>query len=411
VIVLVEFTLTNFRSFREPMTLSMEAEPRLSERSPAVNQANLVHTAHGDLLRVAGVYGANGSGKSNLVSAFLALQRLVEAWPGVWGLIRPFALDPTCARRPAELEVVFIAENRQFRYGVAITGQVVVREWLWVRDGADEILAFERDGTRYTHGDAWRPDPALEEKTSPEATHLHVAAEFNHELARVVRGWFRRLRIFAAVEIGRGETMRMLETDKAGVEQFLRGLDLGITGIEIETYEISRPAGSDQPPRTFRDLWFAHRVGSAEPALFSAEQESAGTRKALALAGPVLNALAEGGVLVIDELDAQLHTLLAQQIVRMFQSNDNIGNAQLIFASHDTNLLTRTLLRRDQFWFVEKSHVTQASDLYSLAEIKIDGKKIRNDTDYEADYLRGRYGAIPFFGNLSHLLPDTEQEE
>jgi hypothetical protein len=150
-----------------------------------------------------------------------------------------------------------------------------------------------------------------------------------------------------------------------------------------------------------------------------ATDESAGTVKAVALAGPIIEALAHGSTLVIDEFDARLHTLLAKQLVELFQDPlTNPHDAQLIFTSHDTNLLTRTLLRRDQLWFVEKSHKTHASDLYSLAEFRLeDGSRIRNDARYEVDYLQGKYGAIPFFGNLKAQLgealteTDTETEK
>lgn len=133
--------------------------------------------------------------------------------------------------------------------------------------------------------------------------------------------------------------------------------------------------------------------------------ESAGTAKAFELAGPIVEALANGDVVVIDELDAHLHTLLAKQIVELFQDPvTNPHGAQLVFASHDTNLLTRTLLRPDQLWFVEKSRKTHASDLYSLAELRLDDTA---GVRYEADYLQGRYGAIPFFGNLHAILGEA----
>lgn len=138
------------------------------------------------------------------------------------------------------------------------------------------------------------------------------------------------------------------------------------------------------------------------------QDESAGTAMAVTLIGPIVDALARGGVLVIDEFNARLHTLLAKQLLELFQDRStNPNDAQLIFTSHDTNLLTRTLLRRDQLWFAEKSHKTHSSDLYSLAEFRFDdGKGVRNDARYEVDYLQGRYGAIPFFGNLKAILGD-----
>lgn len=193
----------------------------------------------------------------------------------------------------------------------------------------------------------------------------------------------------------------------------IRGLDFGIDEIQIE-HEPNASAiatrlmlSANGPPEPLR------LVAIRQGIRFDLKSdESAGTNKAVALVGPIFAALSQGGILVIDEFDARLHTLLAKQLVELFQDPaTNPHDAQLVFTSHDTNLLTRTLLRRDQLWFVEKSHKTHASDLYSLAEFRqSDGKAVRNDARYEADYLNGRYGAIPFFGNLKALLGEALSE-
>jgi AAA15 family ATPase/GTPase len=128
--------------------------------------------------------------------------------------------------------------------------------------------------------------------------------------------------------------------------------------------------------------------------------ESEGTKKLFALAGPILKILKEGKTLIIDELDARLHPLLTEAIIRLFNSNEtNPNNAQLVFTTHDTNLLTNKLFRRDQIWFTEKNKVG-ATDLYSLAEFK----GVRSDASYEKDYIAGKYGAIPFIGGLQRLV-------
>jgi AAA15 family ATPase/GTPase len=127
--------------------------------------------------------------------------------------------------------------------------------------------------------------------------------------------------------------------------------------------------------------------------------ESEGTRKIFALAGYLVAALKEGSSLIVDELDARLHPLISQAIVKLFNSNEtNPNNAQLIFMTHDTNLLSNKLFRRDQIWFTEKNYYG-ATALYSLAEYNI-----RNDASFESDYIKGRYGAIPYLGDLSNLV-------
>lgn len=143
------------------------------------------------------------------------------------------------------------------------------------------------------------------------------------------------------------------------------------------------------------------------------EEESAGTQKFFRLAGPILESLAKGSILIVDELEAKLHPLLTRMIVRLYHSDaSNPNGAQLIFATHDTNLLEHVQFRRDQIWFAEKDQ-QQATDLYSLAEIKIareDGsdQKIRKDARYEKDYFKGKYGAIPYLGEFEKLLVNEE---
>lgn len=130
--------------------------------------------------------------------------------------------------------------------------------------------------------------------------------------------------------------------------------------------------------------------------------KNSGTNKIIDLSGPVFDTLKDGGVLVIDELDAKLHPLLTLSIVRLFQSQDiNKNGAQLIFATHDTNILSICNLRRDQIYFIEKNKIG-SSDLYSLVEYNKDGK-VRKDRSFEKDYINGRYGAIPYFGDFNKL--------
>jgi hypothetical protein len=139
------------------------------------------------------------------------------------------------------------------------------------------------------------------------------------------------------------------------------------------------------------------------------EQESAGTNKVFNLSGPVFDVLKDGGVLVVDELDASLHPLMTLAITKLFNSaKHNPKNAQLIFATHDSNLLSKGNYRRDQIYFIEKDKYG-ASDLYSLIELReTDGTKIRKDRSFEKDYVEGRYGAIPYIGNVQKAVNEWQ---
>ncbi len=428
--MLIELSVANFRSFRERVTLSLEAEPRISERDKAVDERNVAHTPDGDLLRVVGIYGANASGKSNLITALATLRTLVlnSAREGQMGdelPAEPFRLDAESLVAPSEIEIVFVHDGLQIRYGTAFTTTRVEREWLFVRPaGADEEERwFERTRDTFETGGAWVRDPGLEQKTRDEALHVSAAAAWKHAQAQRVLGWFKdELRVLSGNEdnVYPRTTIQLLdeETHRKTICALIRRLDFGIDDLRVENVDITKLPRKVLILKTLKGR-SAYEIGTKSPLRLVAirqgipfdltTEESAGTVKAVALAGPIVEALAHGGILVIDEFDARLHTLLAKQLVELFQdSSTNPHDAQLVFTSHDTNLLTRTLLRRDQLWFVEKSHKTHASDLYSLAEFRLDdGKGVRNDARYEVDYLQGKYGAIPFFGNLKALLGET----
>lgn len=428
--MLVEFSVANHRCFRELVTLSMEAEPHLSERDKTVDERNIAHTPQGDFLRVVGIYGANASGKSNLLGSMQTLRSLVlnsarEGQAGDTLPVDPFRLDPDTADAPSEFEFVFTHDDMQFRYGLAATRERVEREWLFTQVGdEDEQLGFERERDSYVAGPGWQRDESLESKTRAEALHLSVSAAFNHPRAMTILGWFRRLRLMDGETSG-SETKKLLghEAYSETIRSLMRRLDFGIDELRIVDIKpkdaslyknIFDAIGTVAPLDKSLGLWenVAKELKQEVVAVRNGVEfnlrrdESAGTIKAFDLAGPLVEALANGAVVIIDEFDARLHTLLAKQLVELFQDpSTNPHDAQLVFASHDTNLLTRTLLRRDQFWFVEKSRKTHASCLYSLAELRLeDGRGVRNDARYEADYLRGKYGAIPFFGSLEGLL-------
>jgi ABC-type transport system involved in cytochrome c biogenesis ATPase subunit len=359
-------------------------------------------------LKVAGIYGANAAGKTTLVEALALLQRMVLSSVGelAQDKLPDEAFRPAASRVPTTLEVVAWIGQRQARYGMELVPNGVVKEWLYRSgDDGDEVLGFLRQGDRYETGPGWTRDPVLEARTRPQALHVSVAGQFNHPEATELVDWVRNLQIWRS-EGGppgatRGHTLKRLAGDRSRVVDMMKLVDSTIDDIEVERPEAALDLGAPSSRAAHSTPISILRRGHAYPL----EQESAGTQRFLSLTGPILTCLEQGLVLVIDDLDARLHTLLSRTLLELFLRDDlNPKGAQLIFTSHDTHLFARSTLRRDQIWFVEKNPASLATELYSLAEFRDGGRRVRNDASYEQDYLLGRYGAVPFFGGALALL-------
>ena len=454
--MLIEFSVANYRSFRDKVTFSMVASS-LKAKNAELNETNLF-TAHGRLrlLTSAAIYGANASGKSNLISAMNFMRRFViysanirEEEDSEEIDVDPFRLSTETETEPSFFEAVFVVKDRRFRYGFEATAERVEAEWLYVAPKARESKLFEREGDGITLGEKYRTEGRdMAMRTRPTALFLSVCAQFKGRIAEEVLDWFRSLGIATGLmDIGmRKFTERMFrDKDSAkAIVALLTQLDLGIKAVRLENVVVPAPNVQplrDDAPEDMRRLhgelrkmeaaMESARTVFSEVADFNLEEEevvrtvhrktgegdgpdmdelfdldmheSEGTKKLFSLSGPLVDTLRRGNVLIIDELDARLHPLLTKEIVRLF--NDPVRNArhaQLVFAAQDTDLLDNRLLRRDQIWFVEKDR-QGASYLYSLAEFKV-----RNDATYEKDYIHGRYGAIPFLGGMRHVLREQE---
>jgi len=431
--MLIEFSVRNYRSFKDEVTFSMVASS-LKARNTELNENNLF-AAHGglELLTSAAIYGANASGKSNLIGAIHFMVGFVRnshiSSDPTGGIdVEPFRLSTQTADDPSSFEIVFVTEGKRYRYGFEVTTERVLAEWLYVAPKVRESRLFERDEDGITLGDRFKGEGRdLDEKTRPNALFLSVVAQFDGETAQEVLNWFRSLGIATSLShLNMGmrmftESMLNDEESKQAIASLIRRLDLGIDDLRIEKRASSpQPLPKEAPEElrtalepflklvgeqeqtTVRTL---HRKTDDEGRPVESEQfhldrhESEGTKKLFSLSGPLIDTLKSGEVLIIDELDARLHPLLTREIVRLFNDPEqNRNNAQLVFVIQDTNLLDNQLLRRDQIWFVEKDQ-QGASFLYSLAEFKV-----RNDATYEKDYIQGRYGAIPFLGRMRHQL-------
>lgn len=413
--MLVEFRVKNFRSLRDEQVLSLVASPDktlLETHAQPTGQKAAPH-----LLRSAVVYGANASGKSNLVKALQYMRGVVlesaAMQPGqAYDRLRPFRLDAASAGQPTGFEVTFIHEGIRYQYGFTMTAERITSEHLLVYKAFKPQRWFDRRFDAVSGKDVYDFGPGLkgaknlwEGATRPNALFLSMAVQLNSELLRPVFDWFAsRLVVFNELSpLSPDFSVQMLkqEAERKAIRDFLQAADMSITDIEVQTrqtvvhsirFDLATGKREEGPREQLMDEVKFHHVTEKGQATFDLLDESSGTRNLLFLAGPILDILAKGLTLVVDELDTSLHTLLVQSLVRLFHRPEiNTGGAQLVFTTHDTSLLDAYgLFRRDQVWFVEKKP-DQRSSLFSLLEFSP-----RKNEALERGYLQGRYGALPF---------------
>lgn len=433
--MLIEFSVGNFRSFDEIVTLSMLATNyKARARDESVNDNNVFEAPTGAcLLNSAALYGANASGKSNLIKALSFMRGFVrksskESQSTDPIEVEPFRLRSVSEQRPSSFEVVFILDEKQYRYGFEVNTQCVVKEWLFHVPKSREAKLFEREGDRFSLGPSFKEGKGLEEKTRKNALFLSVVDQFNGAIAQKVVKWFGDIGFLSSPNFMNfpGITINLcLENNELRdtVIQFIKKVDVGIDGLSVDKEEITPDRLSKeakelvgQGPIYIPLLQTRHRMYNdqgetdGEVIFEMSEHESDGTQKLFAIAGPILDTLKCGDIIIIDELDTHLHPLITKEIIQLFNSKEtNPKGAQLIFTTHDTNLLQKELFRRDQIWFTEKNE-RGATDLYSLVEYKMEeNKKVRNDASYESDYIKGRYGAIPFIGDLRRVVGAADE--
>jgi len=421
--MLMEFTVGNFHSFRDPQTLSLVASS--DKRHLGTHTIKLPKSREPRILRSAVIYGPNAAGKSNLVVALEFMRQfiLTSASHGQEGDridVVPFLLDAQSSDEPSEFEVVFIHGGVRYQYGFAVTQTRVVHEWLLVYVHSKAQRWFERWYDEESAREEWSFSPSfrgrkklLTDTTRKNALFLSTAIQLNNEKLQPVFTWFlRKLRIIRAHDnishSLRNLSIELCKNDNTREEivEFLSSADLGIDDIRIDSESISQALQFDQTDRLAKYSFasrqrgrereiakFLHKkIDSSELIPFTLNQESDGTQRIFELAGHWLTAGKNGHVLVIDELEVRLHPLLAKHLVKLFHDEQfNQGNAQLITTTHNTALMDHELLRRDQLWFVAKPK--KASKLMPLTEFQP-----RRGEAIERGYLRGKYGAIPFVG-------------
>lgn len=410
--MILRFRFTNFKSFRDEQELSLIASGLQNRRTELIGLPNSKEHA----VRVAGVYGANASGKSNVLHALrfmdLAVGRSFKNWePGGEVPITPFGVGDDV---PTEFALDFVLDEVHYQFGFCANRKLITEEWLNRYSSGRLQMLYSRtpEGTKFSRR-LTGENHTISRLMRPNSLFLSTAAQYNHELLSRVYNWFREKLeyVFQKTLIECHETVALCSDRHAreNIAALLRGADIGVVGIEhsfVPTTPAERKLAaavgeiilgkSDvsvqdlSPPQERPRLKLVHALRGQEVP-FELEHESSGTIAYLAILGPMLQMLHTGGTLVVDELDAGLHPNTVVNILKVFQSADtNPKGAQLLFNTHDATILSSGQLDRDQIWFTEKDKQGE-SHLYPLTDFKP-----RADENLERGYLLGRYGAIPY---------------
>jgi len=424
--MLIEFSVTNWRSIKECQTFSMVHDS--GNELEDTNCFTPTAPATTGLLHSAAIYGANASGKSNLVRAIKVMKTIVigsakeqrgDAIPVV-----PFMLDSQTEKLPSEFEVIFVADGVRYQYGFSATVERIHEEWLFAYPlgRAQQWLGRTWDAKKKTY--TWEncryltgPKQLWQKSTRPNALFLSTAVQLNNKQLQPIYDWFKNTLRLANVSgwSSNFTASRCNDMDqKEKVLEFLKAADLDIQDIRVESEKISASHFPDDMPDKLKtalltklqekeveifDIKTIHQTSEGHLIPFDLKNESDGTQKLFAFAGPWLDVLRNGFVLVIDELHDNLHPKMVQFLIQLFHNKKtNPKNAQLVFTTHETSILNQEVFRRDQIWFCEKDG-NKATRLYPLTDFS----PRKNRENLEASYLAGRYGALPYLRNIEGI--------
>lgn len=361
------------------------------------------------LLNSSVVYGANASGKTNLIRAFYFFQDLVrnsskflqEGQP--ISSFKPFKFCKKTLASPGEFEIIFLHEDIRYCYGFSLTESRITHEWLTAYPKGKPQKWFERLFDSQTQEYIWKfgenfkgEHSSWRALTRPNALFLSTAVQFNSKQLQPVFHWIDKnlIVIFPGIDFNRLLTLNMFDDARmrARLLNFMQIADLGIEDFQVRKEETNIGL---QINKSVYKISVLHKIKElSESISLDFDQESLGTQKLFWLAGGWIKALQEGSVLLYDELSSSFHPHISRYLINQFHTpHINKKNAQLIISTHDTTLLDENLFRRDQIWFTMKSHEAQSTHLYSLLDYSP-----RKGEAIEKGYLKGRYGALPLLG-------------
>ena len=413
--MLIEFSVKNFMSFKNKVTLSME------KGNGDENLDNIFKWKDAELVKVASIYGANASGKSNLLKAFYCAILMVRnssmiSINGKWLFIKPFMFDDVSSKGPSEFEFIILASGVKYKYYFSTDGYKVYDEGLDAYYSQKPTSIFKRyDVNKYLfNADKAKLEPLTAHNTDNKLF-LSTATTWNYVKTKDVFLWFNNvIDTYDSFDMISNRDIISYKNNDNNIKQFalklLKESDILINDIHVDYKEDETDKQVmemfDAPLIKNVDIQVEHEIidknNNKHIYRLSFDEESRGTRVLFALAPFLKRAFESKKVIIVDELEKSLHPTLIECIVKLFNNKDiNKANSQLIFTTHAANLLNINLLRRDQIWFTEKNPNNGVSSLYPL-----DSFSVRKDENIYKGYLSGRYGAVPFIRDTDLWLED-----
>ena len=423
--MLLRFSFSNHLSINETQEVSLVASS-LSDSPDSL--IDIPKNQENKCLSSLVLYGANAAGKSNVISALKRMQREVKTSfnfrPPNAGINRSvFALDPKCKKKPTTFEVDFIVEGVRYQYGYKCNDKQYLEEWLYSFPNGRSTKLFDRNKQVIDFGRNLRGrNKTISDLTRENSLFLSAAIQNNHELLTKVGSFFNNIYDDTQIAVDGMIASQHLADD--GLDQraidILSQLGTGVSCFEIDEQKVPEevlefrqnivaafqnsfddfpnPKDAEFPTKQ-KFVKLGHTDSSGKNVFFEFQRESAGTRRLLMILGPIFKALDKGGLILIDEFDASLHTKACELILSLFNNKTtNPKGAQLIVTTHDTNLLRSKYLRRDQVWFAEKDEIG-ATHIYPLTDISV-----QKSANLERGYLQGRFGAVPFSGSVEQFI-------
>lgn len=385
--MMIQFTVENHRSIKSSAVVSF-----LASKDKSLEEYLLHPGTKKPLLPAIAIYGANAAGKSNVLHAMMTMRDLVIGGAAKVSKGQKLPWEPFGGNKePTSFEIVFLYQGVRYAYGFSFDARKIYSEYLYHWPNGREALVFSRENGVYEFRENVNEQITLSNRTPDNKLYLVSSNDWNLPQTENAYKWFlEKMTFLMEEEPATSETVAQIvsgDDKKARILKELLIADLGITDVSVKNISGKNPVITT----THRII---HEDGTMEHFQLLMDQESAGTQHFFARIGGWLQALENGALLVVDEIEDSLHPLLTRRLIEMVQDQTvNTKGAQLLFTTHDAMLLDLNFFRRDQIWFAEKNDKTCATELFSLASFSP-----RKGENVRKGYLQGRFGAIPFIG-------------
>lgn len=387
--MLIQFTIENHRSIKESAVISFAASKDKSLESC------LIHPDEKrTLLPVLAIYGANAAGKSNVLHALMTMKDMIVGFSSKLSKGQKLPWEPFAGNnRPTSFEIMYIYNQVRYVYGFSFDAKKIYTEYLYHWPNGREALIFSRENGAYEFRENINEQMTLSNRTLDNKLYLVSSNDWNLPQTENAYKWFlEKLTGISELPAASSETVAEIvrsDESKARILKEMLLADLGISDVSIKTI-----AGKKDETVITTTHRIIDEEGNIDHFQLLMDQESSGTQRFFSRIGGWLQALENGSLLVVDEIERSMHPLLTRRLIEMVQdSSINTSGAQLLFTTHDALLLDLNLMRRDQIWFAEKNNQSCATELYSLASFSP-----RKGENVRKGYLQGRFGAIPFIG-------------